>query len=290
MRTSPPAARWPSRPRRAGAASRARRRADDAEDEHLGQPELALRRGDRHLRARGRKAHQRPLQGPEFLFGRAGRRARVDRGGAARHARPDDDLDRARCRISCPRSRSSTFRSCSGTTRTPVPCSTGRSGRKCCRSFRPKGMRGARVGRERLPPHDQQQAAGQHARRPQGPQDADDGKSGPHPGVQGVRDHPDADGVHRGVHRAAAGHRRRPGEPAVGDLRGQVRPGAEVHDADRPRLFAGADPDEQGAVGQALRRRQAGVHRRREGRRSRPTARASTTTSARRSPTCAPRA
>ena len=38
---------------------------------------------------------------------------------------------------------------------------------------------------------------------------------------------PDADGVHRGVHRAAAGHRRRPGESAVGDHRGQARPGAE---------------------------------------------------------------
>ena len=57
---------------------------------------------------------------------------------------------------------------------------------------------------------------------------------------KGVRHPAHADGVHRGVHRAAAGHGRRPGEPAVGDHRGQVRPGAEVPDADRPRLFAGA--------------------------------------------------
>ena len=77
---------------------------------------------------------------------------------------------------------------------------------------------------------------------------------GAHPGVQAVRHHPDADGVHRSVHRAAAGHRRRPGESAVRDLRGQVRPGAEVHDAHRPRLFAGADPDEQGASGTSSRR------------------------------------
>ena len=41
--------------------------------------------------------------------------------------------------------------------------------------------------------------------------------------------------------------------------------GAEVHDADRARLFAGADPDEQGEVGQAVRRRQAGVHGIRQG-------------------------
>ena len=101
--------------------------------------------------------------------------------------------------------------------------------------------------------------------RPQGPQDADDGKPGPHPGLQAVRHHSDADGVHRGVHRAAAGDRGRPGESAVGDLGGEVRPGAEVHDAHRPRLFAGADPDEQGGVGQARPGRQGRVRRRREG-------------------------
>ena len=80
-------ARWRCPPRRPLAQT-------THEDEHLGRPELALRRRDRHLRARGREAHQRPLQGPELLLRRARRRARVDRGGAARHARPHDDVDR----------------------------------------------------------------------------------------------------------------------------------------------------------------------------------------------------
>ena len=69
------------------------RSADGAQDEHLGRAELALRRRDRHVRARSRKADQRPLQDPELLFRRARRRARVDRSAAARHARPHDDID-----------------------------------------------------------------------------------------------------------------------------------------------------------------------------------------------------
>ena len=138
-------------------------------------------------------------------------------------------------------------------------------GQDMLQKFEPKGIHGARMGRERLSQHDQQQAPGQRARGLEGPQDAHDGKSGPHPGVPRVRHHSDADGVHRGLHRVAAGHRRRPGEPAVGHHVGQARPGAEVPDADRPRLFAGADPDEQGAMGQAVRGRQAGVPRRGEG-------------------------
>jgi hypothetical protein len=85
----------------------------------------------------------------------------------------------------------------------------------------PKAMT-ALHGRERRSPHDEQQAAGQRPRRSQGPQDADDGEPDPHPGVQAVRHPADADGVHRGVHRAAAGHGRRPGEPAVGHHRGKL--------------------------------------------------------------------
>ena len=153
-------------------------------------------------------------------------------------------------------------------------------------SFRPKGIVALAWGENGFRHMTNSKRQVNVPGRPQGPQDADDGESGPHPGVQGVRHHPDADGVHRSVHRAAAGHRRRPGESAVGDLGGQVRPGAEVHDADRPRLFAGADPDEQGAVGQAVApptsRRSSKPRRKR----SRPIARASTTTSARPSPTC----
>ena len=49
-------------------------------------------------------------------------------------------------------------------------------------------------------------------------------------------------------------------------------------------------PDEQGGVRQARAGRQAGVPRRRQGRPSRPTARASTRTMPRASPTCVPRA
>ena len=58
---------------------------------------------------------------------------------------------------------------------------------------------------------------GQRARGPQGPEDAHHGEPGAHRGLQGLRHHPHADGLPRGVHRAAAGHGRRPGEPAVGD-------------------------------------------------------------------------
>ena len=202
----------------ARAAGRAGRRADDAQDEHLGRAELALRRRGRHVRARGREAHQRPLQGPELLCGRAGRRARIGRGRPARHARPHAHVDRA----------DPEFRAGSRDPRHPVPVPRLRAGaRRARRPDRPgdaaevpaEGHRRARLGRERLPPHDEQQAPGQRARRPEGPQDADDGEPDPHPGLQAVRHPADADGVHRGLHGAAAGHGRRPGESAVGHHR-----------------------------------------------------------------------
>ena len=235
-------------------------------------------------------AHQRPLQGPDLLLGFARRRARVGRGGAARHARPDVHVDRPGAELRARRR----------DPRHPVPvprlrpralrCSTARSARSCCRSSRPRASSALAWGENGFRHMTNSKRPVTCPGRPQGPEDADDGESGAHPGVQGVRDHPDADGVHRGVHRAAAGHRRRPGEPAVGHHRGQARPGAEVPVAHRPRLFAGADPDEQGAVRQAVAPptgRRSSTPRRR---RSRPTAPASTKTRRRRSPTCAARA
>ena len=80
--------------RRGAAAGRAGRRPDQHEDQHLDRPELAPGRGDRHLRPRGREAHQRPLQGPDVLLRFARRRARVGRGGPARHAGPHVHVDR----------------------------------------------------------------------------------------------------------------------------------------------------------------------------------------------------
>ncbi len=81
---------------------------------------------------------------------------------------------------------------------------------------------------------------------PEGPEDAHDGEPDPHPGLQGLRHHPDADGVQRGVHGSAAGYGRRPGKSDLRYHRGQVRPGAKAPDPNRPRVFAGGDPDEQG--------------------------------------------
>ena len=62
-------------------------------------------------------------------------------------------------------------------------------GQDMLQKFPPKGIVALALGRERLSPHDQQQAPGQRARRPEGPQDAHDGEPDPHPGVQAVR-HP----------------------------------------------------------------------------------------------------
>jgi hypothetical protein len=76
-------------------------------------------------------------------------------------------------------------------------------------------------------------------RRPEG---AHDGEQGPHGGLQDLRPAAHADGLARALHRAAAGHGRRPGEPHPGDPVGQVLAGAEAPVADRPRLFAGRAP------------------------------------------------
>ena len=133
------------------------RRADNAEDQHLGRAELALRRRDRHVRARGREAHQRPLQDPDVLRRRARRRARIDRRRPARHARPHADVDGP----------AAEFRAGSRDPRHSVPVPRLRAcARRARRPDRPgdaaevsaEGHRRARVGRERLSPHDQQQA------------------------------------------------------------------------------------------------------------------------------------
>ena len=125
----------------------------------------------------------------------------------------------------------------------PVP-RQGACARRARRPHRPghaqgvrvQGLQGPGLGRERRAPHDQQQARRQRARRPEGPEDAHDGEPGARGRLQGLRHHHHADGLPGGVHRAAAGHGRRPGEPAVGDHGGQVRPGAEAPHAHRPRL------------------------------------------------------
>ncbi len=135
------------------------------------------------VRPRSGEANERPLQGPEFLLGRAGRRARVHRGRAARHARPHDDVDRPGAEL----------RAGDRDPRHPVPVPRLRPRAQHARrpdraghagKFPSKGIVGAGLGRERLSPHDQQQALGEHARRPEGPQDAHDGEPGPHAGVQ----------------------------------------------------------------------------------------------------------
>ena len=267
--------------RLAAAAARGRG-ADAAQDEHLAGAELVVRRRHRHLRARSRAAHAaaatrcrtstRPRSAPSASRSRACSSAR----STSRSPPP------ARCRTSCPRWRSSTSRSCSATTRTRARCSTARSAQDLLQKFPPKGLVALAWAENGFRHMTNSKRAGQRARGPQGPEDAHHGEPDPHPGVPAVRHPAHADGLHRGVHRAAAGHGRRPGEPAVGDHVGQARPGAEVPDAHRPRLFAGGHPDEQGEVGRAVGRRQAGVRATPRARRSRPTARASTTTSARR--------
>ena len=119
-------------PRRAG------RRPDQHEDQHLDRPELAPGRGDRHLRPRSREAHRRPLQDPDVLRRLARRRARVGRGGAARHAGADVHLDRPGAQL----------RARGRDPRHPVPVprlrpralrrSTARSARTCWASSRPR--------------------------------------------------------------------------------------------------------------------------------------------------------
>ena len=263
--------------------------ADHDEDQHLDRAELAPGRRDRHLRQGSREAHQRPLQGPDLLQRLARRRARVDRGGAARHAgtgllvhRPGAQL---RARDQDPR------RALPVPRQGPCPRGARRPDRPGpADQVRRQGLQGAGLGRERLPPHDQQQARREGARGPQGPEDAHHGEPGAHRRLQGLRHHHHADGLPRGVHRAAAGHGRRPGEPAVGDHLGQVRPGAEAPVADRPRLLALHLRDEQGRVRQAVAPPTSRPSSTPPRKPPRPTAPASTRTTPRAWPTCAPRA
>ena len=138
----------------------------------------------RHLRQGSREAHQRPLQGPDLLQRLARRRARVDRGGAARHAGPGLHLHRPGAQL---RARGQDPRHA-----LPVP-RQGPCARGARRPDRPgpadqvrrQGLQGAGLGRERLPPHDQQQARRQGTGRPQGPEDAHHGEPGAHRGLQG---------------------------------------------------------------------------------------------------------
>ena len=154
----------------------------------------------------------------EFLCQRARRRARGDRGGAARHARPRHDVDRPAPEL----------RAGGGDLRHPVPvprlrsCACGarrpdRAGH--AEKFDSKGLKALAWGENGFRHMTNNKHAVNGAGGPEGPEDAHDGEPDPHPGLQGLRHHPDADGVHRGVHRAAAGHGRRPGES---DLRHPV--------------------------------------------------------------------
>ncbi|CAA9428429.1 MAG: TRAP-type transport system, periplasmic component, predicted N-acetylneuraminate-binding protein, partial [uncultured Ramlibacter sp.] len=249
--------------RRAGDERRGAR-PDHHEDQHLDGAELPPGRGHRHLRARGGEAHRGPLQGPDLLQRLARRRARVHRGGAAGHAGTDDDVDRPGAQL---RARDQgAGRALPVPRQGPCPRSARRPDRPGpADQVRCQGLQGAGLGRERLPPHDQLQARREGAGGPQGAEDAHHGEPGAHRGLQELRHHHDADGLPRGVHGPAAGHGGRPGEPAVGDHRRQVRPGAEAPHPDRPRLLALPVPDEQGGVRQAERRRQAALPRCRQG-------------------------
>ena len=185
------------------------------------------------------EAQQRQVQGrldPQ----RGG--ARDDRKRPDRHARSGGDLHRPGRQL----------RAGSGDRRYPLPVQGLRPRpRRPGRPDRPghaeavprQGDRSAGLGRERLPPHHQQQAPDQHPRRRQGPEGPDHGKSGPHDRLPPVGRAADPDGLHGGLHRPSAGHGRWSGKPDPGHHLVQIRPGAEVPDADRARLFAGHDPD-----------------------------------------------
>ena len=177
---------------------------------------VALRRRRHGVLRRGREGHAGPLQVPAVPELGARRRARADRGGAARHAGPGQHLDRPGRQL----------RARDQDRRHPVPvprlrpCAQGDG-----RPDRPghagqvpeQGHHRAGLDRERLPPHDQQQARHRQARRRRRPEDAHHGKQGAHGRLPHLRHPADADGLPRAVRRAAAGHGRRPGEPDPGD-------------------------------------------------------------------------
>jgi hypothetical protein len=119
-------------------------------------------------------------------------------------------------------------------------------GQEMLTKFDAKGFKALAWAENGFPPHDQQQARRERARRPEGPEDAHHGEPGAHRRLQGLWHHHHAHGLPRSVHRPAARHRGRPGEPAVRHHLGQVRPGAKAPHADRPRVFALHLRDEQG--------------------------------------------
>ena len=113
-------------------------------------------------------------------------------------------------------------------------------GQEMLQKFPPKGMVGLAWAENGFRQMTNNKRPINDARRREGAQDADDGESDPHRGLPPVRHPADADGVHRGVHRAPAGHGRRPGKPSVGDHFREARPGAEEPVDDRTRVFARA--------------------------------------------------
>jgi nucleoside-diphosphate-sugar epimerase len=122
---------------------------DHHEDQHFDGAELAPGRGHRHLCQGSRKAHRRPLQDPDLLQRRAGRRARIDRGGAAGHAGAGLQLHRPGAQL-CARDQDPRRA-------LPVP-RQGPCPRRARRPHRPgnadqvrrQGLQGAGLGRERL--------------------------------------------------------------------------------------------------------------------------------------------
>ena len=203
------------------------RRAGNAQDEHFGGPELALRRCHRHLCAGSRQTHQRPLQGPEFLRRCAGRGARIHRRRPARHARPHADVDGPDTQISCPNVAILDIPFLFRDYAQARAVLDGPIGQEMLQKFPPKGIVALAWAENGFRHMTNSKRAVNGPDDLEGPQDANDGESDSHTGVQAIRHPANADGVHRGVHRVAAGHRRRSGESALGDHGGEARSGAE---------------------------------------------------------------
>jgi len=150
---------------------------------NISEPELALRR---RVDASQREVEKRTraLQVQNFYSGALG--AERESIEALQVAPLDLTMTLpSRCRTSSRSWRSSTSPSCSATTRTRAPCSTARSARTCCRSSG-EGIVALAWGRDGFRHMTNSKRPCERARRPQGPQDADHGEPGPHPGLQGV--------------------------------------------------------------------------------------------------------
>ncbi len=146
--------------------------------------------------------------------------------------------------------------------------------------FPAKGLIALGVDRERLPPHDQQQAADRQARGCKGPENSQHAEQGSYAGVSIDRHSADADGVSGAIRGIADRRRRRTGKSDPGDSVRQVFTGAEASVADRARVFASAADRLACTVEQALGRRQESIHRSRQEPLPPRSARRSTTTSA----------